>query len=163
MAGTSPAMTIPRPPENWRRLRPRGMQLAMTGPCRTGSVALNSPRVARPPVDPLPRRLGVLELLAPPAVAAVVDELPRLVEIIARRVPGVVRGPVRDEPEQPRAMEMNVGQIEPHRPALGDFQSLVEVLDGLIDALQTLVIFCTSASQKAFPLFDGWVLMQSTE
>jgi hypothetical protein len=58
---------------------------------------------------------------------------------------------------------MDVGKEQPHRPALGDFKSLVEVLDGLIDALQTLVIFCTSASQKAFPLFDGWVLMQSTE
>jgi hypothetical protein len=60
-------------------------------------------------------------------------------------------------------MEMDVGQMQPHRPTLGDFQSLVEVSDGLIDALQTLVIFCASASQKAFPLFDGWVLMQSTE
>jgi hypothetical protein len=53
--------------------------------------------------------------------------------------------------------------MQPHRPALGDLKRLVEVLDGLIDALQTLVIFCTSASQKAFPLFDGWVLMQSAE
>jgi len=75
-----------------------------------------------------PRRLRVFELLAPPAVAAFVDELAGRVEIVARRVPGVGGGPLRDEPEQPRAMQMNVGQMEPHRPALGDLKRLVEVL-----------------------------------
>jgi hypothetical protein len=85
-------------------------------------------------VDALVSRLGVGELVAAAAIAAFVDELLRGVEIVARRDPRVGGRPAGHEAEQPRAMEMNVGEEEPHRPALGDLIRVVEVVARAVES-----------------------------
>ena len=100
-----------------------------SSPTRTRTAAFADSQLRRGG-DPPIRFLSVGQFFAPPPVAALLDELPRTVEVVARRAPlgRVVFWAVFHESEQPRAMKMDVGEMQSHRAALGDLMSLVEVL-----------------------------------
>src|SRR5258708_25290649 len=68
--------------------------------------------------------LRVFELFFPAEVAVFEDEPARLLEVFARGVEVVAK-------EQPRAVKVDVGEVEWHRAALGDLLGFVEVRSGL--------------------------------
>jgi len=67
---------------------------------------------------------SVLEFLLPAPVAAFLDQSPRLGEIGMRAFPRI-QGLAAEEP---CAVEVNVGHVEFHGAALGDFPSFVQIL-----------------------------------
>ena len=76
-------------------------------------------------------RLGVFEFFLATPVTAALDDRASGTEVIpwSASVAIGIGGPWirRDGMEEPRPVEMNVGEKKPHRPALGDFPSLVRI------------------------------------
>ena len=73
---------------------------------------------------PANRPLGILQLLLAPPVAALLDQFTRDGEIGGGGSPGIFRF----AEEEAGAVEVNVGYVEFHGAALGDFPGLVQVV-----------------------------------
>jgi len=67
--------------------------------------------------------LGVFELFLPAQVAVFENQATGLGEVVLRGLPGVLCF----IEEKPRAIQMDVGQEQRHRPALGDLPRFVQI------------------------------------